>query len=617
MVSVIDVEIDAGAGSIADPAVLERRLRDAVNQNPSDAELWRALAAYQVGGRRAICLRWAEAAEARRMEDTHLPHPTRSPRPARPRVVAGVALFVALSGAGGSLELAFANEVVLPGIAANGLDLGGLSRHEALTLLRAAAEQRAARPLLLRAGDAQWAVPLGYLLHDRSAEAADQAGQYGHEQALPARLLARAAALGGREVPVDDLEIDAARVRALAQELARTLTRPVVDATLTWSSEGWRIAAPQSGRWVEVAEAERAIMAALGAEARDSTQTGPLVVQLPIRSAHPRVLAVDLEPLRQRLDKLHDLPLVVVADDRTWQLDRTEFLVAPRHVSDTLAVDRGALEREIERWATEIDQLPAASRLLWSDDRVREIVPGQPGRTLDRSAATEALAAAIAGETPRVELPVVGAPPPQGEAEALGLVAELARGESAFSTYTSPERDANVEAGGKDIDGVVIPPGGVFSFNQSVGSITWEKGYRWGDMIEAGQLRPALGGGICQVSTTVFRAAFWSGLEILEWHPHSWRLPWYEIGAPPGMDSTIMFGVADLRFRNNTAAHIVLKVTTDLALKRQTVVIYGTPTDRRVEMDAAGEGSQFSVQRRVMMGETMVDEDTFASMYTQ
>jgi vancomycin resistance protein YoaR len=82
------------------------------------------------------------------------------------------------------------------------------------------------------------------------------------------------------------------------------------------------------------------------------------------------------------------------------------------------------------------------------------------------------------------------------------------------------------------------------------------------------------------------------------------------------MDATIMFGAADFRFRNNTGAHILLKVETDLQHKRQTVVIYGTPSNRRVEMDAAGGGQQFTVQRRVRMEHTVL-EDTFASSYTR
>ncbi|HSH79312.1 MAG TPA: VanW family protein [Herpetosiphonaceae bacterium] len=609
-----EIETDRDLVAV-DDETSERALREAVNRDPSDSVKWRELAAYQSGARRQICLLWANAAAAPapRGIEPHGRGPARLL--ARQSMVAGFALLAALGGAGGSLELVFGDEV-LPGVVANGMALGGLTRQEAQMLLRATATQRAARPVLLRTPDVQWAVPLGYLLRDRSADAADQAASYGHERAVAARLLARARSLGGRELLVDDLEIDAARVAALGRELARLLERPVRDAALIRGTGGWEVVPEQAGRSLPTAEAERALMQALAANARNRAVQAPLVVDLPVRSARPRVVAADLDPLRQRMEALRGAPLTAAVADHAWQLDRTQFLLPSEDVGNGVIPDAAAIEREVARWATEIDRPPEASRLVRVADRVREIVPAHPGQALDRPAAARVLAEAVVSERPRIELPVVMTPPPAGEAEALGLVAEIGRGESRFTTYTSPDRDANVRAGGQDVDGVVVPPGAVFSFNQTVGSITWEKGYRWGDMIEAGEVRPALGGGICQVSTTVFRAAFWSGLEILERHPHSWRLPWYEDGAPPGMDATIMFGAADFRFRNNTGAHILLKVETDLENKRQTVVIYGTPSNRRVEMDAAGEGQQFTVQRRIRM-ENAVLEDTFASTYTR
>jgi vancomycin resistance protein YoaR len=216
-----------------------------------------------------------------------------------------------------------------------------------------------------------------------------------------------------------------------------------------------------------------------------------------------------------------------------------------------------------------------------------------------------------------VNLPLQTVAPPPGEVERLGLLSEIGRGESQFEIYASPGRDSNVQAGGHDIDGVLVPPGDIFSFTATVGSITWDKGYRWGEMIEAGQIRPSVGGGICQVSTTVFRAAFWSGLEIVERHAHSWRLPWYELGAPPGMDATIALGGPDLKIRNNTAAHILIRVQTDLIKKRQTVIIYGTPTNRRVEMAHAGSGSRWNVERTVLAGDTVLAQDRFTSSYSR
>lgn len=112
-------------------------------------------------------------------------------------------------------------------------------------------------------------------------------------------------------------------------------------------------------------------------------------------------------------------------------------------------------------------------------------------------------------------------------------------GASDFSSYPDYNRDRNVDVGGKEFDGLLIAPGEVVSFGGTVGDISLEKGYQIGEMIENGVAVPSIGGGICQVSTTLFRAVFWAGLPIEERHNHSWRLAWYEVDAPAGMDATI------------------------------------------------------------------------------
>jgi vancomycin resistance protein YoaR len=272
--------------------------------------------------------------------------------------------------------------------------------------------------------------------------------------------------------------------------------------------------------------------------------------------------------------------------------------------------------QEIERIANDVAVAAQPSHLVREGERVRALVPGRSGFELDRDVARQVMLHALTTGATQADLPLREVPPPPGEAEQLGLLAEIGRGESQFLTYSSPERDANVQAGGNEVDGVLIAPGAVFSFTQTIGDITWEEGYRWGEMIEAGTIVPSLGGGICQVSTTVFRAAFWSGLEIVERHNHSWRLPWYEVDAPPGMDATIALGGPDLKVRNNTGHYVLFKVETDLEHKRQTVVVYGTPDGRQVSMQAVADGN-IGVQRHVIQRDGQVAAETYLSYYTQ
>lgn len=121
----------------------------------------------------------------------------------------------------------------------------------------------------------------------------------------------------------------------------------------------------------------------------------------------------------------------------------------------------------------------------------------------------------------------------------------------------SPEQRANVVRASLDLDGVLIPPGGDFSFNDHVGARDPMKGYRPAPIInDRGQLSDIAGGGICQLATTLYNAALEAGMVIVERHPHS-RAVGY---VPPGRDATILTWRKDLKLRNPHSVPLLLKV---------------------------------------------------------
>jgi len=111
----------------------------------------------------------------------------------------------------------------------------------------------------------------------------------------------------------------------------------------------------------------------------------------------------------------------------------------------------------------------------------------------------------------------------------------------------TPNQIHNLELSAKAIDGIVLKPGEVFSFNKVVGPWSRDKGYIKAPVSYTGLLFPALGGGVCQVSTTLYNAVLLAGLEIIERGPHYWS-PHY---IAPGRDSAVAYGEQDLKFRNN------------------------------------------------------------------
>jgi vancomycin resistance protein YoaR len=141
------------------------------------------------------------------------------------------------------------------------------------------------------------------------------------------------------------------------------------------------------------------------------------------------------------------------------------------------------------------------------------------------------------------------------------------------------------------VDGVMIPPGDDFTFNYSIGEINVTPGFVAAGASENGIAGTALGGGVCQVTTTIFRAALKAGLPITEWWPHAYRNIYYEQGGwAPGFDASIQqpdddpFNGSDLVFQNPTGNWLLLRseITNETTL---TIELYGAPTGYTVEID--------------------------------
>ncbi|HEU0167800.1 MAG TPA: VanW family protein [Chloroflexota bacterium] len=160
----------------------------------------------------------------------------------------------------------------------------------------------------------------------------------------------------------------------------------------------------------------------------------------------------------------------------------------------------------------------------------------------------------------------------------------IAEGTSNFS-YSPDVRVTNIQLMAKKLNGVQVPDGATFSFNDIMGDVTAAAGWAVGLVILDGVTQDGLGGGICQVSTTTFRAAFWAGLPIVERHDHSYPVPYYtQGGAPEGFDATVWSPTLDFKFLNDTGAPLTITTYVDLRTYNLYVDFYGKPTNRNVSM---------------------------------
>jgi vancomycin resistance protein YoaR len=171
----------------------------------------------------------------------------------------------------------------------------------------------------------------------------------------------------------------------------------------------------------------------------------------------------------------------------------------------------------------------------------------------------------------------------------LGIREQLSVGRSDFSG-SAPYRVTNIQAGMTLLHGILVPPDEEFSFNDSVGQINAANGFVEGYAIVQNRTQLEWGGGICQDSTTMFRAAFWAGRPITERWGHSFYISWYDryafadYGNGPGMDATIFTGALDFKFLNDTGNWLLVQTYVDRSRALAEVRIYGTSDGRTVSM---------------------------------
>lgn len=167
------------------------------------------------------------------------------------------------------------------------------------------------------------------------------------------------------------------------------------------------------------------------------------------------------------------------------------------------------------------------------------------------------------------------------QANTQGITELIGEGTSDY-THSIPGRIHNLLLASDKLHGTLIPKGAVFSYNDTVGEISARTGYQQAYVIINGRTELGDGGGVCQTSTTLFRAAINTGLPITEWTAHAYRVGYYENDSKPGRDATVYAPSVDLKFRNNTPAAILIQVEKNLDDKILTYRFWGKKDDRKI-----------------------------------
>lgn len=229
-----------------------------------------------------------------------------------------------------------------------------------------------------------------------------------------------------------------------------------------------------------------------------------------------------------------------------------------------------------------IESEPRDAIFVFENGRVKEFKQEIVGVKVDRPKFEKLIGEILLnGKGGNAEIPTILSYPKikAGEINNMGIKELIGVGKSSFS-HSIAGRVFNVNLASSRINGVVIAPGEEFSFNKAVGEINRQTGYQTAYVISEGKTVLGDGGGVCQVSTTVFRAAMNFGFPITERRAHAYRVGYYEQDSPAGLDATIYSPTTDLKFLNDTGHHILIQTKVDTKNLTMKVEIYGTDDGR-------------------------------------
>ncbi|NTW03247.1 MAG: vanomycin resistance protein VanB, partial [Oscillochloris sp.] len=507
-------------------------------------------------------------------------------------------LLLVVGGIGGALYLfdrSYAGKIY-PNVAIRGVSVGEMTPDEARQTLESRFSPFLAQPLTLSYGDQTWTPTvseIGVQLEINSA--IDSAYAAGRQHGLFGNLSEVAAVWqNGLELPLH-MTINQETMQHYLADRVADIDQPAIDAQLEIEGSLINVQPSTTGQQLLISDTLQEITAAI-------QDISPQQITLRTREVQPKLSDGAAQAAQQEILRLLASPVTIATDNESfiWSIDDLARLVRIERVSgengDSFAVnlDIDQIREKISAIADATEIKGKYPRVDWNGGNLTIAREGTSGKRIDEARAFDVITDAIKGVGSQrdVALPfsTVSSPVTQENLNQLGINTLLSIGKSDFSG-SAAYRVTNIKAGMALLQGVLVAPGEEFSFNNTVGRIDSSNGFVEGYAIVQNRTQLEWGGGICQDSTTVFRAAFWAGLPITERWGHSFYISWYDkyafgnYGNGPGMDATIFTGGPDLKFLNDTGHWLLIQTAVNTQNTVAEVRIYGTDTAREVVLD--------------------------------
>ncbi len=308
-------------------------------------------------------------------------------------------------------------------------------------------------------------------------------------------------------------------------------------------------------------------------------------IDLPLIRISPQLTEEQVSRTKERAENLIGKKIVLNTAETTWELDDEQLI-------QLLSFTDGYDQEKIASWSAElasaVNRPPQNAAFEFKEGRAVQFRAAKEGLTLEEEKTVELIKNSLAEleegkETATAILPLTTTSPQitTAEVNTLGIEKLVGQGVSYFRGSIS-SRIHNIQLASSKLNGLLVPPGEVFSFNQSLGEVSPATGFQQAYIIKEGRTVLGDGGGVCQVSTTFFRAALNAGLPIVERKPHAYRVSYYEQNSQVGLDATVYDPTADFKFKNDTPAHLLVQTYTDTKNYKLTFEFYGTSDGRTV-----------------------------------
>ncbi len=484
-------------------------------------------------------------------------------------VVAGGAVMAASTAASGD------DAQLAAGISVGGTDLSGLSRSAALQKLQAALPTPPRVTVL--AGTKSWTVgadQLGWGV-DLNASLAP-ALKASADRGVMDKLRAMVGAAPKQDFPLMKA-VNAGVAKAALAKLTAPLAQAPVDAKIVFSKTRYAVTPDRPGLGADASAA-----AAAFAANPDLTQ-----LNVTVRAQPARYTAAALQ---KQVDAGNALmrSVKVTLTGKPGNSTLTPLQVANLYwvLPTGIELDGDAIIRTVKRLAGELDHPAHDARYVAQGGKLVK-VDGTSGVVVDQGKASVQLGEFVtkAGLN-TLALPATASEPEITSADLPepGALSIIAVGHSTY--YGShPERMTNIAVAASKLNGVVVPAGETFSFLNTIGHITDDNGFVGGLIISGGRTVEGLGGGVCQVSTTTFRALYSAGLPVVERNQHAYRVGYYE--PQVGFEAAVYDPGLDLKMKNDTGGPIMLRVVNNPAARKLDIQVWGVKQTRKVTVAPA------------------------------